>query len=267
MTSAGTPRGGVVAINHDRRDAVDRALHDARLVAFGPGEFVGQESFMRAGDISRIAAMAQIGPNTSVLDVCCGVGGPGLLIAREFGCAYHGVDASESAVRIARSRSTDLRCRFDVARVPPLPSGPYDVVLLLETLLAFPDKATLLRHVADALPVGGRFVFSLEEGEALTESERARMPDAETVWLVPLPEMVSELTAAGLRVTERLECTDSHREVAQRLHDAFVADANSISERLGVDGLESLLAAHRLWIDWLGRGRVRKFVLVAERCG
>lgn len=260
-----SPGDGVVAINHDQRRTVDRALYNARIAAYGPGEFVGQESFMRASEILRLAEHAGIGPDTSVLDMCCGVGGPGLLIARKIGCAYHGVDVSESAVRIARARAGNVSCRFDVARVPPLPSGRYDVVLLLETLLAFPDKPTLLKHVFDALPASGRFVFTLEEGEPLTEAERTHMPDADTVWLMPLPAMLSKLEAAGLRVTWQAECTRSHREVAERLHDEFVADAKNISESIGIDGLESLLAAHRLWIDWLGRGRVRKLVFVAER--
>ena len=73
--------------------------------------------------------------------------------------------------------------------VPPLPPGTFDVVLLLETMLAFPDKETLVEEVSRALPVGGRFAFTLEEGLPLTESERARMPDADTVWLTPLDEM------------------------------------------------------------------------------
>jgi SAM-dependent methyltransferase len=259
------PGGGVVAINHDRRATVERALHNVRVTAYGPGEFVGQESFMPATDILRLAHCAGVGSDTSVLDVCCGAGGPGLLIARKFGCAYDGVDTSPSAVRIARSRVGNLSCRFDVAQVPPLPPGQYDVVLLLETLLAFRDKATLLKHVCDALPVGGRFAFTLEEGEPLSDAERTRMPDADTVWLVPLPSMLSTLAAAGLRVTAQAECTESHRDLAQRLHDEFVADAKNISKRIGRGTLESLLDAHRLWIDWLGRGRVRKFMLVAEK--
>lgn len=260
-------RGGVAAINHADRDTVDQALHDARIAAYGPGHFVGQESFMRAGDVHRLAERAGIGPSTSVLDVCCGVGGPGLLIARELACNYHGVDASESAVRIARGRAGDLRCRFDVASVPPLPPGQYDVVLLLETLLAFPDKASLLESVRDALPAGGRFVFTLEEGEPLSDAEQAVMPDADTVWLIGLPAMRAALEAAGMRVAFQAECTHSHLNVARRLHEEFVADATNISRRVGAVELESLLAAHRLWIDWLGSGRVRKYEFVAERIG
>ena len=81
----------------------------------------------------------------SVLDLCCGVAGPGRFITRELGCTYLGVDLSPSAIEIARERAGDLSCRFEVARIPPIPPGPFDVVLLLETMLAFPDKEPLLR--------------------------------------------------------------------------------------------------------------------------
>ncbi len=71
------------------------------------------------------------------------------------------------------------------------------MVLLLETLLAFPDKEPLLRGIASALTIGGRFAFTVEEGSPLTAAERAAMPDAETVWLVPLPDLLSCLELVG----------------------------------------------------------------------
>ena len=111
---------------------------------------------MRAGEIRALAERAGIGPGVSVLDLCCGVAGPGRFITRELGCGYLGVDYSASAIDIARERAGDLPCRFEVARVPPLPPGTFDVVLLLETMLAFPDKAPLLRGISGALrPAGG----------------------------------------------------------------------------------------------------------------
>lgn len=219
---------------------------------------------MRASDILRLAARAGIGPGTSVLDLCCGVGGPGLLIARHYGCSYHGVDASASAVRIARARAYDVECRFDVAEIPPLPPGEYDVVLLLETMLAFPDKRDLFRHVAAALPVGGRFAFTVEEGSPLTERERASMPESGTVWLTPLAELQSLLKAAGFSVTLQVECTHLHQAIAQSLYDELRADATEIGRQLGAGTLDSLLASHRLWSGWLRTGRVRKFAVVAE---
>src|SRR5436190_4071324 len=123
---------------------VAQALQRAGMSAHAPGEFVGQQSFMRAGEIRELAVRAGIAPGVSVLDLCCGVAGPGRFITRELGCAYLGVDASASAIDIARNRAGDLPCRFEVARIPPIPPGPFDVVLLLETMLAFRDKAALL---------------------------------------------------------------------------------------------------------------------------
>jgi SAM-dependent methyltransferase len=241
------------------------ALQRARLSAYAPGEFVGQESFMRASAILSLAVGAGVAPGVFVLDLCCGVAGPGRLITRELGCTYVGVDSSARAVDIARKRAGDLGCRFEVAQIPPVPRGPFDVVLLLETMLAFPDKEVLLREISSALKLGGRFVFTMEEGEPLTTAERASMPDADTVWLIPLPDMLSCLERVGLRVRRRDECTESHRAVVDSLINAFAADASDIAAQFGRSALDELLAAHRLWSEWLRDGRLRKFAFIAEK--
>ena len=175
------------------------------------------------------------------------------------------MDASASAVAIARERAGDLPCSFAIAQIPPLPAGPFDVVLLLETMLAFEDKDALVREIAAALRPGGRFAFTLEEGAPLTAAERAAMPDADTVWLTPLDEMAASLERAGLAVTWQEDHSRAHRAMAQALADAFAADAEDIAAQIGRRALDELLAAHRLWIEWLDEGRVRKFALVAQR--
>jgi SAM-dependent methyltransferase len=200
-----------------------------------------------------------------VLDLCCGVAGPGRFLTRELGCDYFGVDASESAVAVARGRADGLPCRFAVAQVPPLPLGTFEVVLLLETMLAFRGKDALLEEVARALPAGGRFAFTLEEGEPLTESEQARMPAAHTVWLIPLDEMHELLARAGLAVRWEEDWSESHRAVAESLTGAYTDDAAAIAAQIGRGALDELLAAHRMWGEWLEIRRVRKFALVAER--
>ena len=252
-------------MRQDERAAFIRALRRARMAAYPPGEFVEQESFMRAREIRELAGQARIAPGVSVLDLCCGVAGPGRFITRELGCTYVGVDSSSSAIDIARERAGDLPCRFEVSQVPPIPAGPFDVVLLLETLLAFPEKVVLLQEIAEALATGGRFAFTMEEGLPLTESERERMPDADTVWLTPLPEMLTCLERVGLAVRWQEDCSRSHRAVADSLTEAFAADATDIAAQIGRRALDELLAAHRLWSEWLREGRVRKIALVAEK--
>jgi len=248
----------------ERRPFVD-ALRRARTSAYPAGEFVGQESFMRASEILALARRAGIAQGVSVLDLCCGVAGPGRFVTRELGCTYLGVDYSAGAIEIARERAGDLPCRFEVARIPPVPRGPFDVVLLLETMLAFPDKEALLEQVSHALRSGGRFAFTLEEGPPLTAAEGARMPDADTVWLTPLAEMLTYLERAGLFIHWQRDCSRDHLVVAEALLAAFEADAADITARIGRPALQDLQRAHRLWSDWLRDGRVRKLAIVAER--
>lgn len=254
-------------MRQDERASFVQALQRARMSAYEPGEFIGQEGFMRAGEIQAMADRAGIVPGVSVLDLCCGIAGPGRFITRETGCTYLGVDLSSSAVDIARESTGDVPCHFEVSQIPPVPPGPFDVVLLFETMLAFPDKETLLQDVSRALTTGGRFAFTMEEGLPLTEAERASMPDADTVWLTPLQEMAACLGRAGLTVRWQEDCSRSHHAVAASLTDAFAADATAITALIGSRALEELLVAHRLWTDWLRKGRICKIAVVAEKRG
>ena len=138
-------------------------------------------------------------------------------------------------------------------------------MLLLETMLAFEDKDALVRHIAAALRPGGRFAFTLEEGPPLTRAERAAMPDADTVWLTPLDAMCTSLERAGYVVTWLQDHSRAHSAMAQALAGAFAADAEDIAAQIGRRALDELLAAHRLWVEWLDEGRVRKLAVVAER--
>jgi SAM-dependent methyltransferase len=252
-------------VRQDERRPFFRALHRARVSAYARDEFVEQESFMGAGEIRALAERAGIRTGVSVLDLCCGVAGPGRFITQELGCSYLGVDLSSSAIAIARERARGLPCRFEVARIPPLPPGPFDVVLLLETMLAFPDKETLLGGITGALTTGGRFAFTMEEGRPLTDAERERMPDADTVWLTPLEEMLGYLDRTGLVLRWTDDWSRSHHAVADALIDAFAADREAIAAEIGPQALEELVAAHRLWSAWLADGRVRKIAFVAEK--
>ena len=143
------------------------------------------------------------------------------------------------------------------------------MVLLLETMLAFGDKQDLLGQVASVLPVGGRLAFTVEEGVPLTDAERDRMPDADTVWPIPLSGLLSGLGAAGLDVRWQADWSASHLATCNALVEAYAAAA---ARRAGArapvpDMVARLLASHRLWSDWLREGRVRKLAFVVERVG
>ncbi len=220
---------------------------------------------MRAAEVRRLARQAWVGPGVPVLDLCCGVAGPGRMITAESGCHYLGIDHSASALATARQRAGNLPCRFEQAHLPPLPEGRFEVVFLLETMLAFPDKAALAAEVARVLEPGGRFAFTVEEGRPLTQQERARMPGADTVWPIELAELTAVLRNAGLTVIWRQEYSSSHHAIATALLRCYRADSPQIASQIGNQATAELITAHQLWSDWLGSGRVRKFAMVAEK--
>ena len=249
----------------DERTAYDAALRRARLAAYPSGEFVGQESFMTRTEILSLARSASIRPGVSVLDLCCGVAGPGRLVTAELGCTYRGLDRSPSAIAVARARASGLDCRFEVAEIPPVPGTKVDVVLLLETMLAFEDKRPLLHEVAGALAAGGRFAFTVEEGPPLSSAERAAMPAADTVWPILLADLLAQLGHVGLDLRWIRDRTRSHRSVADALVAGFEVERSAIAADLGDGIIDDLVAAHRLWSSWMGSGRIRKLAVVAEK--
>jgi ubiquinone/menaquinone biosynthesis C-methylase UbiE len=220
---------------------------------------------MRAAEVRRLAHQARVGPGVSVLDLCCGVAGPGRMITAESRCHYLGVDHSASALATARQLAGNLPCRFEQAHLPPLPEARFEVVFLLETMLAFPDKDALMGEVARVLEPGGRFAFTVEEGRPLTQRERARMPAADTVWPIELAELTGVLRNAGLAVTWRQEHSSSHHAIATALLRCYRAHSPQIAGQMGTQATAELITAHQLWSDWLGSGRVRKFAMVAEK--
>jgi len=220
---------------------------------------------MRASEIRTLARQAGVGPGVSVLDLCCGVAGPGRMITAESACRYLGVDRSASALATARERAGDLPCRFEQAQLPPLPAGHFEVVLLLETLLAFPDKQALAEEVARALEPGGRFAFTVEEGRPLTRQERTQMPGADTVWLIELAELTGVLGRAGLTVTWQQEYSSAHHATATALTGCYRANRRQVAGQIGEPATAELITTHQLWSDWLGSGRVRKFAMIARK--
>jgi SAM-dependent methyltransferase len=249
----------------DQQTPLLTALGRAQATAYPAGEYVGQESFMRAAEVRRLAHQARVGPGVPVLDLCCGVAGPGRMITAESGCQYLGVDRSARALATARQLAGGLPGRFEQAQLPPLPEGRFEVVLLLETMLAFPDKETLVGEVARTLEPGGRFAFTIEEGRPLTRQEQSRMPAADTVWPAGLTELTDVLGNAGLAVTWQQEYSSAHHAVATALLRCYRADSAQIAGQIGEQATAELITSHQLWSDWLGSGRVRKFAMVAEK--
>jgi SAM-dependent methyltransferase len=251
----------------DDRKTYFRALEGAKLAAFGPEDYIGQESFLTGSQVLHLAESSELTRNTTVLDLCCGAGGPALLLASATGCSILGVDRSAGAIALARASAHlgGLAADFLQAEVPPKLERRFEVVNLFETMLAFPRKQPLLQSISELLEDSGRFAFTFEEGEPLSVSERQAMPESATVHLTPREEMLHTLRETGFAVLHEDDLTASHAQVAWRLAEEYARREPEISSVIGQERVQSLIRGHRLWADWHHSGRSRKLAVVA-RC-
>ena len=241
-------------------------LHRLRMETYGHGEFVGQDSFMRAGQILTLARAAGSGAGKIVLDICCGSGGPAQYVAHRTGCRIIGVDLSSVGLLQARAVAFSDDVSYVVAEATQLPfAGEFDAVLLLETMLAIEDKAALLSEVARLLASGRRFGLTLEEGRPLSQQERWRIPAGDRVWIVPEAHFGELSHSTGFRVAWIEDQSITHAEVATRLAVTLSRSRDPIAAEVGADVCEELISAHECWSDWLRSGRVRKLAVVLER--
>lgn len=247
-------------------------LRELRLRAYGVGEYVGQEGFTTATEMLALARAAGVGRGTRVLDLCCGSGEPGLYLVQETGCHLVGMDLCEPGLRQAQRQAASARlpgsAHFLVADATRNPlESQFDVVLLLETALAFQDKPRLLRDIGRLLRPQGRLALTLEEGFPLSDEERRGVPGGEGIWLVESRPFLAVVESLGFRVKHCEDHTSAHARLARRLASAFQQHRDRLTAEFGVALCDDLVVAHARWAEWLTTRRVRKLTLIAEYTG
>lgn len=110
-----------------------------------------------------LLAQLDLGPDSVLIDIGSGLGGPARFIAATVGCHVTGIDLTEEFVTTARALSerTGLadRTSFVTGSALDLPFAPasFDTATLIHVGMNLPDKAALFTGVARVLRPGGVF--------------------------------------------------------------------------------------------------------------
>jgi ubiquinone/menaquinone biosynthesis C-methylase UbiE len=123
-------------------------------------------SFVSRSLLNYVAAALALSPGSSLVDLACGRGGPGMWLAKTTGAELTGVDFSSVAVGHATQRAglfglTD-RARFVVGNLEAtgLPDGIFDAAVCID---AFHMPADMPRAAGEAFRIlrrGGRLVLT-----------------------------------------------------------------------------------------------------------
>jgi SAM-dependent methyltransferase len=205
--------GGLVAAISSALDAagLDRAsLRPADLAPVDEFHIRG-----RAATLEIIEALS-LTPDSHVLDLGSGLGGPARTLAELAGCTVTGVDLTPEFCEVATALSewTGLsdRTRFQVgdATATGLPDAAVDAALTVHVAMNISDKSALYAEAFRVLRPGGRFVvYDVVQGEG--GEVHYPVPwanDSSTSFLVTPDDMRELLAAAGFEVVSEVDSSD-----------------------------------------------------------
>lgn len=218
-------------------------------------------SMIMRSELRWCAEALQLEQGGAFIELGCGLGGPGLWIARETGATVTGIDISPVALTYARARSLSAvgagRAQYLVADAARLPirDGTYRAALGIDVFQCLSDKPSVLAEVARVLRPGGRLAFT-------TRGRRA--PDTPGVSDRFVADHEPLLRHAGFHLVQRDEphgWEERHRLYYSRIlamRDTIKAEAGEELESNVVRDAETVLAI---------LGLTRRVLIVAVASG
>jgi SAM-dependent methyltransferase len=196
------------------------------------GEDIGQNGWLTVEEQDMFLAWLALTPESKLLDVACGSGGPTLRIARITGCRVRGVDIHEQGIAAGRARAKeeDLTERatfeqLDGSQPLPFPDASFDAVICVDAVNHLPNRSRIFEDWARVLRPGGRLVFTdpiVVTGPLTNEEIRIR---SSIGFFLFVPAGLDErlLADAGFRVAEAVDRTENMARMAERWHAARAA--------------------------------------------
>jgi SAM-dependent methyltransferase len=169
-----------------------------------------------------LCARLGLGPDSTVLDVAAGRGGPALVLARRFGCRITCVERADEFVAAARERvvAAGLERRIEVvhadAREFPLGSEHYDAVLCLGASFVWDGLGGTLDALAPAVRPGGFLAVGEPYWRAWPLPSEFQPDEGEK--FVTLSETVARFEAAGPRLVTLIASSQDDWDAYESLH-------------------------------------------------
>ncbi|PAA71323.1 hypothetical protein BOX15_Mlig015119g9 [Macrostomum lignano] len=162
-------------------------------------------------------------PDSSVLDIGCGIGGSAFYLARKYGCRVEAIDLSKNMLDIGMERLKEQvekeGLREDQVRLVladcttvDYPEASFDLVYSRDTILHIADKATLYQRCLRWLKPGGQLlVTDYCCGEKPWPDDYAAYVKQRGYHLLTVPEYGAVLSSVGFTDVEAIDFTDRFR--------------------------------------------------------
>lgn len=219
----------------------DPLVRAVRSEAFG--EDIGQFGWTTADEMRRFFRLLELGPESRVLDVACGSGGPALFMARTTGCHVTGVDITESGIQTATDMAAGLGLtaqtlfqQVDASKPLPFEDNSFDAITCMDSMNHFLDRVSLLKEWHRLLRPGGRILFTdpIVVTGMLSREEIMTRSGSMGLFLFTPPGLDERfIEAAGFPPPHVEDVTDNIALVSENWHRAR---ANHADELVEVEG-------------------------------
>ncbi len=199
---------------------------DIRAAAFG--QDIGQDSWLTSEEQDLLISWLQLTPESALLDLACGSGGPTLRIARTTRCRVHGVDVHPRAIEVAQARAASEQLgqvsqfqRLDAATRMPFEDGSFDAAICVDAINHLPDRPRVFAEWHRLLRSGGRLVFTdpIVVTGPLTAEEIAIRSSIGFFLFVPAGADERMLAQAGFEVVQVADRTENMAVTASRAQE------------------------------------------------
>jgi ubiquinone/menaquinone biosynthesis C-methylase UbiE len=210
-----------------------------------------------------------LAPDSHLLELGSGIGGPARFFAKTYGCKVTGVDLSEFNHRTAELRTSEAGLDHLVsflhgsALEVPFPEGSFTHVFGCEAWCYFPDKVQLYQAAFRALKPGGVIAF-LES--ACDAPVRLRTEEHLTpVRYESIAQYTSMLQAAGFETVQHYDTTElAFKDVATSIY-RLIGKKDQIIESVGAETYYALLEVWAEFLAYFSEGKLTHCGFVAEK--
>ena len=182
-----------------------------------------------------------LSPNMRVLDIGCGVGGPAIYAAENYGCFVTGIDLTPEFIELASERTAlgphRDKLYFQVADAAGLDfkDESFDAIFMMHTGMNIPNKQEVYHEAARTLKSGGKFL--IYDILNIGDSGGMRYPvpwakDESSSFLVTLPETEKMLRQSGFEITLTENAHDYAKAAVTKLLENADGSVNAQREKI-----------------------------------
>lgn len=238
------------------------------------GRDIGQTAWVMAEEFDRFLRLLGITAKSTVVEIACGSGGPGLFLARTTGCLFAGydIDATSIARANAGARQPGLtsRVRFyqgDATQQLPVDSDSVDSLLCFDAVHRLPNRSATFREWFRLLKLGGRLLFTdpaVITGH-LTNQEIAARSSSPYIQYSPHGANERLLREAGFELLLSENSTENVSHIAKRWKESRERHRKDL---VGIEG-EALFTAAQNVLECIrllaAEKRISRYTFLAEK--